>query len=119
MMKKILYLSITALTLCLSACYYDTEEELYPNSFGENTDTANVTYSGTIAPMLAANCNFCHKAGGNSPDLTKYTNVFAKKDLVKNRAIDGNPTPMPTGGLMSLTNRNKLATWIAAGAPNN
>jgi hypothetical protein len=26
---------------------------------------------------------------------------------------------MPTGSLMSLANRNKLAAWIAAGAPNN
>lgn len=118
-MKKILYLSITALTLSLSACYYDTEEEMYPNSFGGNTDTANVTYSGSIAPMLAANCNNCHKAGGNSPDLTAYANVFANKARVKARAIDGNPSPMPSSGLMSLTNRNKLAAWIAAGALNN
>ena len=118
-MKKILYLSITAFTLSLSACYYDTEEELYPNSFGGNQDTTNVTYSGTIAPMLAANCTSCHTAGGNSPDLTTYANVFANKDRVKARAIDGNPSPMPSSGLMSLTNRNKLAAWIAAGAPNN
>jgi len=119
MKKKILYLSITLLTLSLSACYYDTEEEIYPNSFGGNKDTANITYSGSIAPMLASNCNNCHKAGGISPDLTAYTNVFANKARIKARAIDGNPTPMPTGGLMSLTNRNKLSAWIAAGAPNN
>jgi len=118
-MKKILYLSIAALILSLSACYYDTEEELYPNSFSGNTDTTNVTYSGTIAPMLATNCNNCHKAGGNSPNLNAYANVFANKALVKSRAIDGNPSPMPTGSLMSLANRNKLAAWIAAGAPNN
>ena len=118
-MKKILYLSITALTLSLSACYYDTEEELYPNSFSGNTDTVNVTYSKTIAPMLAANCNNCHKAGGISPNLTAYASVFANKARIKARAIDGNPSPMPSGGLMSLTNRNKLSAWIAAGAPNN
>jgi hypothetical protein len=45
--------------------------------------------------------------------------VFASKDRVKARAVDGNPSPMPSSGLMSLTNRNKLAAWIAAGAPNN
>jgi hypothetical protein len=118
-MRKILYLSIAALTLSLSACYYDTEEELYPNSFSGNTDTANVTYSGTIAPLLAANCNSCHSSGGSSPDLTTYANVFASKALIKARAIDGSPSPMPSSGLMSLSNRNKLAAWIAAGALNN
>jgi hypothetical protein len=45
--------------------------------------------------------------------------VFANKDKVKARAIDGTPTPMPSAGLMSLSNRNKLAAWITVGAPNN
>lgn len=118
-MKKILYLSLALLTLSLSACYYDKEEELYPNSFNNTTDTTAATYALTIAPMLTTNCNNCHMPGGNSPDLTTYANVFANKDKVKARAVDGTPTPMPSAGLMSLDNRNKLAAWIAAGAPNN
>ena len=118
-MKKIVYLTLTVLTLSLSACYYDKEEELYPNSFSKNNDTTAVTYALTIAPMLATNCNNCHKPGGDSPDLTNYSNVFAKKDKIKARAVDGTPTPMPASGLMNLSNRNKLAAWIAAGAPNN
>ncbi len=118
-MKKIVYLTLTVLTLSLSACYYDKEEELYPNSFNKNADTTSITYALTIAPMLAANCTTCHTTGGDAPNLTTYANVFANKDKVKARAVDGTPTPMPSAGLMSLDNRNKLAAWIAAGAPNN
>lgn len=116
-MKKLIYLLLGL--LLLGSCYYDNEEELYPSS--GVTDTAAVSYSATIQPMIAQNCAIsgCHTANAQMPDLSSYAGVFANRDRVKARAVDASPSPMPASGLMSAANTNKLARWIDAGALNN
>ena len=47
-MKKLLIIPLLAL---LAGCYYDNEEELYANQ-GNNCDTTNVTFSGTVFPVI-------------------------------------------------------------------
>lgn len=108
-------------SLCVfTGCYYDNEEELYPNAGGSNTPSDSVSYSATIAPMMASNCTTpgCHATGAQSPDLTSYTGVFNNRERVKIRAVDG-PNWMPAAGPMSQSNRTNLGKWIDAGAPNN
>lgn len=123
-MKKYI-LSFTLLTIfstILSSCYYDSEEDLYG---GTNCDTTNVTFSGTVQPILTANCNVCHSAdiasGGviteNYNGIINHVNsgIFWK-------AINHEPgaVPMPqNGSKLPACDLNKIKAWINQGAPNN
>lgn len=118
----LLAMSMVMLSMVLVGCYYDNEEQLYPNSGNTNTpDTGVVSYTTTIAPLIATNCATpgCHAAGGLSPNLSTYQGVFNARDRVNARAVNLNPTPMPPSGAMSPANRNALSKWITAGALNN
>lgn len=119
-MKKTLYLILFGM-ISLSGCYYDNEEDLYPNSTTSTTDTEAVSYATTIAPMMATNCTTpgCHAANGQLPNLTTYEGVFNNRAVVKSRAVLGNPSWMPAAGPMSTSNRDALGRWIDAGAPKN
>src|SRR6478752_10845549 len=100
-MKKTLHLLLFGV-ICISGCYYDNEEDLYPNSTTSNTtDTGTVSYATTIAPMMATNCTTpgCHAANGQLPNLTTHQGVYDSRDAVKARAVFGDPSPMPASGL--------------------
>ncbi|MFA9213206.1 MAG: hypothetical protein ACEQSR_05090 [Candidatus Methylacidiphilales bacterium] len=116
-MKKILLATILLSFVVLSGCYYDKEEELYPNSGSGNCDTTNLTYNSSIKTLINNNCatSGCHVAGGISPDLSNYTLLKASINSVKNRAIDIKNMPRPAG--MSACNITKLDNWIKAGTP--
>ncbi len=105
--------------LVFAGCYYDNEEELYPSPASPTNipDTVVVSYSATIAPMIATNCT-CHSVG-QSPNLTTYQGVYNNRGVVKSRAVNGTPKWMPAAGPMSQANRDSLAKWIDSGAPNN
>ena len=85
-------------------------------------ESAPVTYSKTIAPMVAANCatSDCH--GGSSPALGVGLDTYAGLKLYavpSNKAIqDGS---MPTGGgkLLTTADKKNFQDWVNAGAPNN
>jgi hypothetical protein len=129
-MKKIIsLLSLTALLLILvQSCYYDKEDDLYP--FTKTTcDTTNVSYSLSIAPIMAANCNSCHTAtnanGGVITDTWDGLNNVAKegKNSKLWNAVNwtyGGSKNMPSGGSkLPDCDLSKVNTWINAGAPNN
>lgn len=118
-MKFIFSILLFGYIFILSGCYYDNEEELYPNT--KNDTTTIVRWTVHIKPIIDANCatSGCHSTGAQSPDLSTHQGVFDSKDRVKARAVDGNPSSMPASGLMSAANRDKIAKWIAAGAKND
>jgi len=116
-------LALVATILLLNGCYYDIEEDLYPPV--GNCDTAGVTYSGTVVPLLQAQCVTCHGvdlASGNIK-LDTYSSV---KTVVDNGKLYGSISfssgysAMPKGG-NKLNNCSiiKIKAWIDAGAPNN
>ncbi|MEI9958733.1 MAG: hypothetical protein WDM90_21030 [Ferruginibacter sp.] len=110
------------LLLTSNSCYYDKAELLYPPN---TCDTTTVTYSGSIVPILAANCTGCH--GGSVPagtiDLNTYINVKAQVDNGKLWGAVSHTAgykPMPKNSdKLSDCNLNKIKLWILAGAPNN
>lgn len=59
-------------SIFLGSCYYDNEEELYPNI--PPCDTVNVTYSSSVAPVMANHCNDCH--GGTAPTAGIRTDTY-------------------------------------------
>ena len=90
-----------------------------------NCDVNNVTYSGTIKPLLENNCIGCH--GGSTPqggiNLSTHTSV---QILAKNGRLHGTISwapgysPMPLGGQkLSQCNIDKVKAWVDAGALNN
>ncbi len=88
-------------------------------------DTLNVTYSGTIVPILQARCTSCHS--GTSPsgglDFTQYADLFTvANDGRLEGAIRRLPEPYiampPTLGLNDCRVR-QFMIWIDAGAPQN
>ncbi|MBX2980191.1 MAG: hypothetical protein KF905_12910 [Flavobacteriales bacterium] len=110
---------LLAAVLLLQACYYDNEEELYPNSF---CDTANVTWSGTINPIIQSKCAIpgCHVSGGFGPgDFTQYNNVKAAVDNGRFEAEVITAGSMPPSGRLPACQITQINDWIAQGAPNN
>jgi hypothetical protein len=118
---RILVISIIMLTLTISGCYYDNEEDLY---LGSNVcDTTNVTYSGSVSPVLAGYCSSCH--GGSTPQanisIDNYTSVVANISRIRG-AINHESgfSPMPqSGGKISVCDLTKIDIWINQGMPNN
>jgi hypothetical protein len=115
-MKKIIISTILLSTVFLTGCYYDKEEELYPNS-GTNCN-APLTYNTGIKTLIDGNCasSGCHSAGGTSPELTTYALVKANITKITNRAIT--QKNMPSSGL-NTCNYTKLDNWIKAGSLEN
>ena len=105
-----------------TGCYYDKEEILYPQTV---CDTANVTYSGSVVPILLSNCTVCH--GGSTPSAGIKLDTYADvKVQVTNGRLWGavsqavSFSPMPKNATkMSTCNLTKIKKWIDAGAPNN
>lgn len=88
-------------------------------------DTANVSYSGTIAPLVAQRCGGCH--GGGSPQGGLDFSSWAVLNSV---AIDGRlaaaiqhqagaPAMPPFSTQLPDCRIDQFLIWIEAGAPNN
>ena len=84
-------------------------------------DTSNVTYSGSVFPIIQNYCLGCHISSGTL--LTNYTQVKAKvtdSKLFCTVSWVGGCQPMPQGGVqLSQCNIRKIKIWIDAGAQNN
>lgn len=125
-MKNLLFLAFAL--FIFSGCYYDNEEELYPNP--PECDTTNVTFSGTILPIIKDNCKVCHGSGSQQGGilLEDYASISAQAQVPVGQYgslygavshASGN-SPMPKGGnQLSDCNIKKIEVWINAGTPNN
>lgn len=115
--------------ISLTSCYYDNEEDLYPGD-GQPCDTTNVTFSGTVFPVISANCTSCHSGAvpqGNI-SLVNYATISAQAKIDPGNAgslygaISHNPgnSPMPKNG-NKLTDCTimQIKKWIDEGTPNN
>lgn len=110
--------------LCLYGCYYDKEENLYPNEYIVYCDTVQISFSGEINSIIQNNCTGCHS--GSSPAagivLVNYTEI---RNIAMNGALEGvvegkSGYPlMPPSGRLPECERNKIKAWIKAGSPNN
>lgn len=95
------------------------------NSCGEECDTTDVTYGGSIAPIMNAYCNGCH--GGSFPSggisLSSYSGVAAVAAdgrLFGSVNHDAGYTAMPQGtAQLSDCKLDKIRIWIENGYLNN
>lgn len=123
--KSLLKLSIMALifTLSFSSCYYDNEEDLYPGSI--SCDTINISYAGTVAPILQNNCNACHNTVDQQAGIItdNYTDL---QTIINNGKFRGainhlnGYSPMPKDGdKLNECDLKQINIWLDSGAPNN
>ena len=109
----------------LKACYYDVEEELYPE--GEIPAGVNISYSANVDPILDINCYSCHYPGNSAGGgfnfqgydaLKKYLDVNATRFVccIEHTGCRN----MPEGG-SKLSDRDigYIKRWIDEGALNN
>jgi hypothetical protein len=125
---KRLIISIATVAIFLFffvSCYYDSEEALYP-ALSNSCDTTNVTFSGTIVPILDNNCSACHSnntaaAYGNNIRLQNYADVLAKADRIIGSIKHLNTFyAMPkSGGFIKPCSINQFDIWIRNGMLNN
>ncbi len=104
-----------------AGCKYDNQILLSSTP----CDTAIVTFSGTVQPILKTYCITCHSTSNaiNGIRIDDYTSV---KMLIPNGKLLGTIThspgfsPMPlAGNKLSECNIAKIRQWIARGAQNN
>jgi hypothetical protein len=126
-MNKLPILIIILILILAPACYYDNEEYLYPSvPQAGSCDTAQVTFSGTVAPILQNYCWSCHanaSAGsfGNNIMLEDYSDVKNHIQAVAGSINhNGNYSPMPkNGSKLDACLIRKVEIWIENGAPDN
>ncbi len=110
--------------LFFSSCYYDNKEELYP--YGSSVcDTASISYTKHVAPIMAQYCNTCHNQNNASGTwkTETHTNLVATvnggrfKGSINHQSGFSN---MPSGGAkLNSCNLSQINAWINAKMPNN
>jgi len=90
-----------------------TTTTTHPTTTTTSTTLPQVTYTNTTKAIFDAKCTMCHAVGGQSPNLTNYTNVFSARSLIR--------TAVSTGGVMvhylTAQEAQTIINWINAGAP--
>lgn len=122
---RLLLLCLIIVIALLASCYYDNEEALYP-SLNTQCDTTNVTFSGTVVPILAGNCLSCHAnsaaaAFGNNIRLEDFADVQTRAAAVAGSIKQtGNYSPMPkNGGKLKDCAIRQFDIWVRQGMPDN
>ncbi|MDX1408521.1 MAG: hypothetical protein R3330_10320 [Saprospiraceae bacterium] len=112
---------LCALALSWVGCYYDVEEELYPNG----CNTTDISYTQNIVPIIEANCLTCHdilSQNGNVV-LDGYENVKQYADsgeLLGTIRHEPGFSAMPQGtSKLPKCSIDRIQAWVDAGAPNN
>jgi len=124
-MRCLLYVISFALLLSLSGCYYDSVENLYPSL--SQCDTTNVTYTGSVLPILRDNCFSCHsnatfESSGSGNKFEDYPDlkVFIDNGKLYNSITHQSAFPMPLNAPKLETCKIVIIKkWIDAGALNN
>ena len=119
---KHLFLLLTLLALLGPGCYYDVEEELYPDT---GCRVENMSYQEDILPILQNRCYVCHSAAANNGGITLEGYSSLQRYLDNGQllgAIRHDPgfSPMPKNApQLPACQIEQFEAWIAAGAPNN
>jgi uncharacterized membrane protein len=105
---------------CLPAC---GEKQNPLGSSEESCENITVSYSGTIAPMMAASCTVpgaCHSNENSVAGVSLETYEDVKLHAASsNREIQAQSMPIGRGEPLTDTDRENFALWVNCGAPNN
>jgi uncharacterized membrane protein len=111
---------VAALVVAAAACKPETSLDGYPCPAGGTA----LTYESFGRDYLAASCQTCHgqssadrKGAPPGYDFGTLEQVRAQKARIFARAAADNTTMPPGPDDPPLDERNKLAEWLACGAP--
>ncbi|SRR5690606_8200904 len=127
MIKPLFFITLLscAVIFLSTGCYNDNREDLYP-AIGD-CDTATVSYSEFIAPLMNASCatSACHDAATASFALI-LDNHADVQQIALNGKLLGSVThasgfyPMPKNAArLDECTIAKIRAWVNAGAPEN
>lgn len=128
MMKKVFLVLMmgSVIVFSMSSCYKDNEEEFYQN-WGTACDTANVSFSSAVVPILQSNCLGCHSAAaaaGSGAGIileghAKFSTMNAAL-VVNSIKQNGQASAMPKGGnKLDNCSISKIEAWFSQGKQNN
>lgn len=117
---------ITPLFLAIiTSCYYDNEEDLYPD-LQKECDTTDVNFLNTIEPILATNCFACHSnenaaSFGNNLAIEDYQDVVnLQQAIIGSIKHEPSYSPMPkNGSKLNDCLIRQFEVWIENDFPNN
>lgn len=124
-MNKKSLLLLAGLLIFVSSCYYDNEADLYALYNNGDCQTANISYSSTIQPLLNSQCISCHGSGLAEAGirLDSYNAVIIQANngklygtMAHSQGFSAMP---PSGARIPACTLQQLQTWITAGTPNN
>lgn len=124
-------LAITAITFLMGSCVYNfiVPEVVIPPIDPTDPDAPQISFSADIASVFNSgnNCTACHKAGGQSPDLTTenaYVSIsntkYINSESPEESKIYTIPHPDGDHSIKYTANEATLVLgWIIQGAKNN
>jgi len=88
----IIFLSTLLILVLLSACYYDSQEYLFPqvkipsDSTGSQCDSVGTIPYANVDSILQVNCMLCHDGPSSSSglDLSTYDHVYTYATTLRN-----------------------------------
>lgn len=110
--------ALLALIVGINSCYYDNEEELYPNP--PVCDTTALTYDANIASIINTKCAIeaCH-GGTQSPQLDSYQQVSNRLNRINERAVVQGTMPPLSATPLTDCEKLQLEQWIKNNGPEN
>lgn len=126
-MKRLLFFILIITGAVINSCYYDNEEELYPET-NNSCNLDNVTFSATVKPILQASCYTCHSNANslNSGGGIKLENHADVQTMAKSGKLMGAVNyaegyiPMPQNGhKLPDCEISQLQRWVDNQTPNN
>lgn len=116
-------LILSSVLIFMASCVSNVEEDLYPP---DTCDTAQVTYSLTIAPIIAQNCFACHSSATSQVSgilLEGYDHLKAMVDAERLvgaiRRQEGFSAMPQNGPALPECDILQIEKWVNDGAPNN
>jgi len=113
--------------LMAGGCYYDSKEFLFPE-LASSCDTNNISYSGSVQPVLSQYCLSCHSNAaaqnfGANIRLEDYADVLTQAQngrLVGAISHQSPYSPMPKGtAKLSDCIITSISLWVDSGALDN
>lgn len=121
-MNKVVFICLFFCGLIVVSCAKDVEEELNPI---DSCVTQDMSFQNDVLPIFNTNCNGCHGASANFGGITLDNYADTKKVVDAARLLgainrDEGFSEMPQGASkLPDCSIDKVAAWIADGAPNN
>ncbi len=115
-------LALLSVILVLNACYYDVEEELYPDT---ECTTDNMSYNDDILPIIQLNCYACHDQRNQLAGVILEGHAALKTYVDNGKLLgvirhDPGFPPMPNGApKLRSCDIEKIESWVNDGAMNN